>query len=197
MPRLTPVEKAALAVWADRRATLLEVDRLDDDRVKGALLSNDSLDRIAIDRLIGSLDALTGDRFLRVLVAIARHPAARRKGTVYFMSADGAGRVKIGWTQRVGDAESRRLDLQVGCPFPLRPLLTMPSPVTVERRLHFHFRECRTGGEWFDGDVLEPFARTLGALIEREELARHRRALASFWPDDQFESEYRRNAQSE
>lgn len=71
--------------------------------------------------------------------------AERDGSSVYF--AESAGRVKIGWSKKVG---TRIAQLQTGCPEPIRLLATTPGGLSVERRLHQQFATARVSGEWFE-----------------------------------------------
>jgi hypothetical protein len=62
----------------------------------------------------------------------------------YALEAVGLDRVKIGRTRNV---VARALELQVGCPAPLR--LIGFSPNDIERSLHARLRSYRIQGEWF------------------------------------------------
>lgn len=66
----------------------------------------------------------------------------------YFIEAVGSGRVKIG---RSSCLRERIQSMQTGCPFPLRPILTLPLGAFPEPELHGRFQEWRVPGtrEWF------------------------------------------------
>jgi len=56
---------------------------------------------------------------------------------------------KVGFADR--DAESRRRDLQCGCPMPLRLLATCDGDRAAERELHRALQDSHALGEWFVG----------------------------------------------
>ncbi len=65
---------------------------------------------------------------------------------VYAVVAEGAGRIKIGWT----DALHRRLnDLETACPFPLQVLFWIRGPRDLESELHRKCARDRVHLEWF------------------------------------------------
>jgi len=78
------------------------------------------------------------------------------KGLVYFLEADGASRIKIGWTR--GAVEWRIATLRTGCPFELRQLGAMQGSEQDERRVHAEFAHLRIAREWFhDAPELRSF----------------------------------------
>lgn len=73
-----------------------------------------------------------------------------RSGTIYFVEAVGAGRVKIGWS--AGQDPSRRIcALQTGCPFELRLIATAHGTIRDEKAMHRRFEAQRVSPsvEWF------------------------------------------------
>jgi rubrerythrin len=67
-------------------------------------------------------------------------------GYVYFVQAESGGPFKVGWAL---DPESRRRELQVGNPAPLKILDFVRGSVEDERQLHDLLSEFRGTGEWF------------------------------------------------
>lgn len=67
---------------------------------------------------------------------------------IYFVQAETLRFIKIGRALDLGD---RMKTLQVGCPDRLILLGVIPTdePRTVEKRLHYRFRDLRHRGEWF------------------------------------------------
>lgn len=72
-------------------------------------------------------------------------PEASKQRMVYFV--EGNGFVKIGATNSIS---TRLHDLQVGCPFELKLVTTLPGGEKVERQLHDMFAKHRKRGEWFE-----------------------------------------------
>jgi hypothetical protein len=70
-----------------------------------------------------------------------------RESSVYFISAEGSGRIKIGWTDNF---EARHKQIQTSSPFPLRVLLNISGDVKRERELHEKFSHLRRHMEWFE-----------------------------------------------
>jgi hypothetical protein len=70
----------------------------------------------------------------------------RTGGFVYFLQAGEAGPIKIGWAL---DPLARLNELQVGCPEPLRLLMTLTDEGGLEAQLHRRFARLRLRGEWF------------------------------------------------
>jgi hypothetical protein len=67
---------------------------------------------------------------------------------IYFASAVGTDRVKIGFAE--DDVVRRVASLATGCPFPLRIVrLIADGTEPQERWLHRHFKSCRVHLEWF------------------------------------------------
>lgn len=85
----------------------------------------------------------------------SNHPARQvirwpnRPGTIYFIEAVGAERIKIGWTEM--PIERRMRELQTACPFPLTARLLLAGTQAEERALHRRFAHCRAmpNTEWF------------------------------------------------
>lgn len=77
-------------------------------------------------------------------------PSVGHAGTVYFVEALGAGRVKIGWTA-AGTARERVKSLQTASPFELGILLEIPGTLADEQSLHARFERLRVAPttEWF------------------------------------------------
>jgi hypothetical protein len=71
---------------------------------------------------------------------------ARADGFVYFIQAGDDGPIKIGWAL---DPTARLKELQVGCPEPLRLLMTIADDGELESQLHRRFASLRLRGEWF------------------------------------------------
>ena len=89
--------------------------------------------------------SMLGD-FVRPAVEAMEAAIAERDGSsVYFAECDG--RVKIGWSKKVG---TRIAQLQTGNASPIRLLGTTPGGLAVERALHERFAAARVAGEWFD-----------------------------------------------
>jgi len=72
----------------------------------------------------------------------------RTGGFVYFIQAGEGGPIKIGWAV---DPRARLNELQVGCPEPLRLLMTLAGDGGLEAQLHRRFARIRPRGEWFRG----------------------------------------------
>lgn len=72
----------------------------------------------------------------------------RKTGRVYACEAVSLGKVKIGFTTT--KIERRLTVLQTGCPVELRMIWSAPGTLELEYRLHVHFRDRHTWGEWFD-----------------------------------------------
>jgi len=72
--------------------------------------------------------------------------------------------VKIGFT--AGDPQKRLLDLQVGCPYPLRVLWqsTPKHGLQSETKLHVLFDAYCVHGEWFDFGNANPIALIAAAI---------------------------------
>lgn len=86
--------------------------------------------------------------------------AARRRhrevhGQIYIAEAIGLRRAKIGFST---NAIKRLQNLAVMCPVPLRLLVLIDGPPSLEREIHHQFRSNWAHGEWFDMDYrLERF----------------------------------------
>jgi len=76
---------------------------------------------------------------------VARHALK----TVYFVAAPDAGMVKIGKTI---DLEKRFANLQNMSPIPLKVACQIHYDDGLEYRIHQHFKEYRSHGEWFCAD---------------------------------------------
>lgn len=78
-------------------------------------------------------------------------------GFVYFAEAVGTDRIKIGWSRH--HPSKRLVELQTGCPFPIRLLSFFPGFPEDERRLHVALATSRVSPsiEWFyaTAEVLE------------------------------------------
>lgn len=69
---------------------------------------------------------------------------------IYFIRANGTEFVKIGYVRGdVAAVESRRRELQCGCPHELIVLACLPGGQSDEARLHTLLSALRTRGEWF------------------------------------------------
>lgn len=66
---------------------------------------------------------------------------------IYFISAKEANKIKIGFTNNI---KKRFSQLQVASPNELQLLLLIEGDEKLEKELHKKFKECRTGGEWFE-----------------------------------------------
>lgn len=83
--------------------------------------------------------------FIKTAVEAMDRALAAKEGTCVYFAGCG-GRVKIGWSSRVG---SRLADLQTGNPEPIRLLGVLPGGRLKERQLHEKFADVRLSGEWF------------------------------------------------
>ena len=75
--------------------------------------------------------------------------AAEEEGPSYF---------KIGYSESV---EKRAVNVQTGCPFPLREILfivleDVRTAKIIESRLHLELRPYHSCGEWFKFDLADP-----------------------------------------
>lgn len=104
----------------------------------------------------------------RQLASLAGPNTASR---IYFLQVDDAGPIKIGVTD--GPLRRRISDLQVGCPWPLRPLGELIGHPRLETVLHEHLSRYRISGEWFAPDpvVLETVSAVLEGRFEWPEPA--------------------------
>ena len=66
-------------------------------------------------------------------------------GFIYAMRAGEF--IKFGWAKNV---ETRRLQLQTGCPTEIEVLASVGWPRNYEKAIHAMHRESRTHGEWFE-----------------------------------------------
>lgn len=133
-----------------------------------------------------STRAVSEDEARRVVESWGDLPASKvfkfeEVGLVYFLSAEGTGRVKIGWTRSAG-LEKRVADLQIGCPVPLRVITTYPGTLFNEHMEHARLRSSWVHGEWFDeteevlGRIREVSGRELPAdCARRTETTRRKR----------------------
>jgi T5orf172 domain len=79
---------------------------------------------------------------------------------VYFIQSDDDGPIKIGYVSRASAFEARLRDLQVGSPFPLSVMRTVPGNRRTEAAMHIRFGASRVSGEWFlPSDDLLKFLR--------------------------------------
>lgn len=76
-------------------------------------------------------------------VSVASAPKA---SVVYFIEAEGSGRIKIGTTDRL---DKRLAALRASSPLPLNLIATIAGDFNDERRLHHRFAHLRLHGEWF------------------------------------------------
>lgn len=104
------------------------------------------------------------------------------KNKVYFIAA--GEHVKIGHT--TGDPAKRMEGLQVGCPFKMKLLGTIPGTREVERALHSRFRSSALGGEWFSltgrvKELIETMIREqdVNSCLSLSVPVRHKRVLAA------------------
>jgi hypothetical protein len=80
-----------------------------------------------------------------------KRAAKKLQGTVYFLEAEGFGRIKIGFTRE--NVERRAMQLQVGCPAPIKILRTLEGTMKDEKKLHRRFATQRVPHtEWFVAD---------------------------------------------
>ncbi|MDH6224330.1 GIY-YIG nuclease family protein [Streptomyces sp. MJP52] len=91
------------------------------------------------------------------------------EAVVYVIGTPGSNTVKIG---RTTNLQRRLADIQRMSPVPLVALWTHPGGHELETRLHHHFAELRSHGEWFafDGDPL-PAIKQAAAEAIRPRLA--------------------------
>lgn len=85
------------------------------------------------------------------MLAAAFKPAHLPDGVLPFIGnapTDGAGRIKIGFTD--GDPETRIAALATSSPFPIRVIHSIPGDVGREREIHEAFGDDRASGEWFN-----------------------------------------------
>jgi hypothetical protein len=87
---------------------------------------------------------------------------------LYAIQADApSGPIKIGVAIR---PEARLEQLQIGCPYPLTLVASIPATVRIERQIHKHLAPHRKAGEWFapDAPVLELVAELfeIGLMAE-------------------------------
>lgn len=68
--------------------------------------------------------------------------------TIYFIQAVQGGPIKIGHT--ADRIRTRLTDIQRMCPIPLQIIGVIDGDEELESTLHFHFREYRLHGEWFE-----------------------------------------------
>ena len=129
-------------------------------------LSDDDLDRIAHragvsrETVLGVLmltaknpsrrDELAAHEARRILSrAIASF--ARESESVYFLQAEGSGRIKIGTTK---DPDHRIKVIRAGSPVHLRVLAVVRGGRQMEKMLHIAFAPFRCGRtEWFEPDA--------------------------------------------
>lgn len=81
-------------------------------------------------------------------------PLQKKRELVYFMQAGPF--VKIGFTS--GSPQARAELLQVGCPYEIKVLCTIPGSRRKEKLLQHRYRKFHVRGEWFKlGGKLERF----------------------------------------
>lgn len=68
------------------------------------------------------------------------------EGYVYFIAAEGSGRVKIGSSK---DPKTRLSRLKTGSPFPLKILGVVRQSIASEQEVHERFEHLRVNLEWF------------------------------------------------
>lgn len=85
---------------------------------------------------------------------------------VYFIECMGGdGHIKIGYSR---NPQARRLELETGCPYPLKVIAFYPAPQQLEFYLHHLFRADRETGEWFRATPsLWKWALEMPALLEQ------------------------------
>lgn len=90
-------------------------------------------------------------------------------GLLYAIQSIQGGPVKVGWTSSEQTLATRLSTLQTGNPYRLRVIWKRPGSQRDEHWLHWHHREHRLSGEWFDavGEVAEFF----GAIPQTHPLA--------------------------
>ena len=69
---------------------------------------------------------------------------------IYLIHAEDTKRYKIGTTSH--SIEKRLNELQTGCPFKLRPVLSVVGDKYQETKIHDEFKKYRKQGEWFEFD---------------------------------------------
>ncbi|MCC5636280.1 GIY-YIG nuclease family protein [Nostoc sp. CHAB 5844] len=94
-----------------------------------------------------------------------------KKGTVYLINAEGTGRYKIGYTNRL--FEERLIELNKGqIPYPIVVIKTIlvEDAHTVELGLHHKFTDDRKYGEWFefDSDRLKEVCKLMDEATKRQ-----------------------------
>jgi len=99
-----------------------------------------------LTRIRETVRQFKGEAWARNAERETQAPSAK---VVYFIQAGIDGPIKVGVAS---DVAARVASLQVGCPFPLALLGTVPGGFSAERRLHSMFSEFRMQGEWFEPD---------------------------------------------
>lgn len=91
-----------------------------------------------------------------------------RAGFVYFVVA--CSRIKIGHAVNV---VARVRELQIGCPFPLTLIGTLPGTVALERHWHRAFEADLAHGEWFHAtpELVGRIGAEVVLAISKQELA--------------------------
>ena len=111
-------------------------------------------------------------------------------GTVYFIQAGNDGPVKIGFTS---DVEKRRVQLQIGCPHPLKVIREVDGDLAVERAFHDRFRSRRIRGEWFQFDaamLTSPAMKTVPSIpCHTGGMAKHPHPLTAYLKDQKLSQE--------
>lgn len=78
---------------------------------------------------------------------------------IYFIEAQGVGMIKIGYSAK--NSDKRIVLFQTGSPVRLLKLALIDGDLEEEHRLHCHFYELWSHGEWFrDGPDLRDFIET-------------------------------------
>ena len=86
-------------------------------------------------------------------------------GYVYFISAIGVGKLKIGYSKNVAN---RMAQLQTGTPHELVLCGCIAGSMRDEESLHRHFLEKRSNNEWFTID--DELARKVSSIIKFKDI---------------------------
>lgn len=126
----------------------------------GRRLSTDGVIRAAQEYGI-ALDLLAWDAVPHAEMQIPpwHKPIGETLDTIYFISAIGSGRIKIGWTNHL----YRRVEeLITDCPYPVELIHHMSGTCKDERSIHRHLAHLRLHNEWFqDCPELREYIATL------------------------------------
>ncbi len=94
--------------------------------------------------------------------AQARTRARRRTSVVYFVRCNRF--VKVG---RSYDIQTRLIGLQIGSPYPLELICTVPGNKIEEKEWHRRFQGAHVRGEWFDLDKIEASGSSINEWIKK------------------------------